>query len=67
MYAYERLSAHPTLDINFLGANINNYGEIIISAFKEICAMPCEEDKNSVNFDLSHITAQNITETRWRN
>ena len=40
MYAYERLSAHPTLDINFLGANINNYGEIIISAFKEICAMP---------------------------
>ena len=62
MYAYERLSAHPTLDINFLGANINNYGEIIISAFKEICAMPCEEDKNSVNFDLSHITAKNITE-----
>lgn len=60
MYAYERFSARPTLDIDFLGNNISNDGERIISAFKEICAVPCEED--GVNFDLSHITAQNITE-----
>ena len=60
MYAYERFSARPTLDIDFLGANISNDGKKIISVFKEICAVPCEED--GVNFDLSHITAQNITE-----
>lgn len=60
MYAYERFSARPTLDIDFLGANISNDGERIVSAFKEICAVSCEED--GVNFDLSHITAQNITE-----
>lgn len=60
MYTYERFSARPTLDIDFWGANISNDGEKIISVFKEICAVPCEED--GVNFDLSHITAQNITE-----
>ncbi len=60
MYAYERFSARPTLDIDFLGANISNDGEKIINAFKEICAIPCEED--GVNYDITRITAQNITE-----
>lgn len=60
MYAYERFSARPTLDIDFLGTNISNDSERIISAFKEICAVSCEED--AVKFDLSHITAHNITE-----
>lgn len=60
MYAYERFAARPTLDIDFLGTGINNDNEIIVSAFKEICAIPCEED--GVNFDVTRISAHNITE-----
>ena len=60
MYAYERFSARPTLDIDFLGNNISNDGERIVSAFKEICSVPCEED--GVYFDVTRITSQNITE-----
>lgn len=60
MYAYERFAARPTLDIDFLGNNISNEGESIITAFKEICSVPCEED--GVTFDVDNITAQNITE-----
>lgn len=60
MYVYERFSARPTLDIDFLGSNISNDGERIINAFKEICAVPCDED--GVYFDLARISAQNITE-----
>ena len=62
MYAYERFSARPTLDIDFLGSNISNDGEKIINVFKEICAVPCDED--GVYFDLTRISAQNITEFR---
>lgn len=60
MYAYERFSARPTLDIDFLGSNISNDGEKIVNTFKEICAVPCDED--GVYFDLTRISAQNITE-----
>lgn len=60
MYAYERFSARPTLDIDFLGNNISNDGERIVSAFKEICSVPCEED--GVSFDITRITSQNIAE-----
>lgn len=60
MYAYERFSARPTLDIDFLGSNISNDGKKIINVFKEICAVPCDED--GVYFDLTRISAQNITE-----
>ena len=60
MYAYERFSARPTLDIDFLGANISNDGESIVNAFKEICAVLCEED--GVSFDITRISTQNITE-----
>ena len=35
MYAYERFSARPTLDIDFLGSTISNDGERIINAFKK--------------------------------
>lgn len=62
MYAYEHFSARPTLDIDFLGSNISNDGEKIINVFKEICAVPCDED--DVYFDLARISAQNITEFR---
>ena len=60
MYAYERFAARPTLDIDFLGNNISNEGENIISVFKEICVVPFEED--GVTFNIENITAQNITE-----
>ena len=60
MYAYERFSARPTLDIDFLGADISNDREKIVNVFKEICAVPCDED--GVCFDLTRISAQNITE-----
>lgn len=60
MYAYERFAARPTLDIDFLGNGINNEGATIIAAFKEICAVPYEED--GVVFDVDNMTAQNITE-----
>lgn len=62
MYAYERFSARPTLDIDFLGSNISNDGEKIVNTFKEICAVPCDED--GVYFDLTRISAQNITELK---
>jgi predicted nucleotidyltransferase component of viral defense system len=60
MYAYERFPARPTLDIDFLGCNISNDGDDLIHVFQEICAVLCEED--GVNYDIAHITAQNITE-----
>ena len=60
MYAYERFAARPTLDIDFLGNNLSNEDENIIAVFKEICAVPFEED--GVTFDIENITAQNITE-----
>lgn len=60
MYAYEKFAARPTMDIDFLANNIGNEGESIISAFREICSIPYEED--GVTFDIDHIAAQNITE-----
>ena len=41
---YEHFAARPTLDIDFLGTHISNDGERIAEAFREICAVECEED-----------------------
>lgn len=60
MYAYERFAARPTLDIDFLGTHINNDGERIAEAFREICGVKCQED--GVSFISDRITSQNITE-----
>lgn len=60
MYAYERFAARPTLDIDFLGTHISNDGKRITEAFREICAVECEED--GVAFDADKISVQNITE-----
>ncbi len=60
MYAYERFAARPTLDMDFLGANISNDSDNIVKAFKEIGAVPYDED--GVHFDINHITAKDITE-----
>lgn len=62
IYAYEQFAARPTLDIDFLGANISNDSDNIVKAFKEIGAVPCDED--GVSFDINHITAKNITELK---
>ena len=60
MYAYEKFAARPTLDIDFLGNNISNESKSIVTAFQEICSVPCEED--GVMFDTDSISSQNITE-----
>ena len=60
MYAYEKFAARPTLDTDFLGNNISNEGATIVTAFKEICSVPYEED--GITYDIDNITAQNITE-----
>lgn len=60
LYAFERFAARPTLDIDFLGHDISNEGDIVITAFIEICSVPCDED--GIIFDVEHISAQNITE-----
>lgn len=60
MYAHERFAARPTLDIDFLGNNISNSGENIVTVFREICSVPCEED--GVAYDIENITFKNITE-----
>ena len=60
MYAHERFAARPTLDIDFLGNNISNSGENIVTVFREICSVPCEED--GVAYNIENITFKNITE-----
>lgn len=60
MYAYERFAARPTLDIDFLGTHISNDGERIAEAFREICAVDCNED--GVEFACDKIVTKNITE-----
>ncbi len=44
MYDYERFAARPTLDIDFLEANISNDSDNIIKAFIEIGAVPYDEE-----------------------
>lgn len=60
MYVHEGFAARPTLDIDFLGNNINNSSERIVAAFREICSFPCEED--GVWYDVDNITSKTITE-----
>ena len=62
MYAYEQISARPTMDIDFMGKDISNDGEKIAKTFHEICAIDCKED--GVTFDLDKITYENITESK---
>jgi predicted nucleotidyltransferase component of viral defense system len=62
LYAFERFAARPTLDIDFLGHGISNEGTEVIAAFREICAVPCEED--GITYDIDHITAKPITDLK---
>lgn len=62
LYAHEQLKARPTLDIDFLGSNINNDKKIIEEAFSEICGIPCKED--GTVFDTDSIETEEINENR---
>lgn len=60
LFAYEKFSARPTLDIDFLGENISNDGENIRHAFQNICSIDYPDD--GVRFGTDQIAYRNITE-----
>lgn len=62
MYAVEQDYARPTLDIDFLGHEINNDMDGLINIFAEICAI--EDETDGVKFDFEKITAEEINEAK---
>lgn len=44
LYAHERFMARPTLDIDFMGHNIDNDKDNVKKVFAEICAIPYQQD-----------------------
>lgn len=62
MYAVEQDYARPTLDIDFLGHEINNDMDGLINIFAEICGI--EDQDDGVKFDLEKITAEEINEAK---
>ncbi|MGM9846931.1 MAG: nucleotidyl transferase AbiEii/AbiGii toxin family protein [Muribaculaceae bacterium] len=62
MYAYEKLAARPTLDIDFLGSNVSNDSNHIANIFRIICMADCKED--GVIFDYEKIHTRIITELK---
>lgn len=59
LYAFEKFTPRPTLDIDFMGSHINNNRENIRSTFKEI--LKSEDISDGVLFLPSTMTAENIT------
>jgi len=62
LYAHEQFKARPTLDIDFLGNNINNDKQIVKEAFSEICGILCEKD--GIHFQVDTIETEEINENR---
>ena len=60
LYVFNQVNSRPTVDIDFLGYNINNDVKEIEGVFKEICEIPCEED--GVVFESSSVRARSIME-----
>lgn len=60
LYAYNRLGARPTLDVDFLIKNISNDKEHIKGVFLEILAIACDDD--ALTFDLNSIETEEIME-----
>ena len=60
LYAYNRLGARPTLDVDFLVKDINNDKEQIKGVFREILAISCDDD--ALTFDLDSIETTEIME-----
>jgi predicted nucleotidyltransferase component of viral defense system len=59
LYALAKELPRPTLDIDFLGVQLNSDSEHIKMVFMEICQMPCSD---GVLFDTETITTESITE-----
>lgn len=59
LYAYEQFNARPTMDIDFLGNNINRDVDDIKAVFGEIVSTDLPED--GITFDAAKITAEEIT------
>ena len=51
LYAHERFMARPTLDIDFMGHNIDNDKENVKEVFSKICAIPYETDEVTFHTD----------------
>lgn len=62
LYAIQELEARPTLDLDFMGRNINREEETLLKAFREIAAINCPED--AVRFETDSMTATRITVNR---
>jgi predicted nucleotidyltransferase component of viral defense system len=62
LYAFEKESPRPTLDIDFLVVKIKNDITHIRDVFTEICSLSCEED--GINFDINAITTEEISENK---
>ena len=60
LFAYEKILARPTLDMDFSANRISNNLQDIRDAVTEICLIGCAED--GVAFDDTSITAESITE-----
>jgi len=59
LYALDGLKARPTIDVDFLGVNIQNELETIKDVFTVICDLKSDD---AVWFDVSTIEAEEITE-----
>ena len=60
MFAYEKFTARPTLDMDFSADKISNSLQSIHDAVTEICLIECAED--GVIFDANSISTETITE-----
>ena len=60
LFAYEKILARPTLDMDFSANRISNNMQDIRDAVTEICRIECDED--GVIFDDASVTAESITE-----
>lgn len=61
LYAYERFTARPTLDIDFMGERIDRDKNNIKRALQAICRIECPEDGVSFDSDDDQILLENIT------
>ena len=58
LYAHYQFAARPTIDIDLLGEHIDRDQRNLVTVFKEILTIPCEED--GVTFDVETIQAEPI-------
>ena len=58
LYAHYQFAARPTIDIDLLGEHIDRDQQNLITVFKEILSIPCDEDV--VTFDIESIKAEPI-------